>query len=495
MFNQSRNPVTGGCAGPIGGLPIHHFDAIGRPEFAHAEGISKENKMYRARRGAFIAGCIAAAGLVLLLPGGVAAQDTGRARLLTEAYNASGEGLFRQFPPGNVVFSPYSIGTAMAMALAGAREETEREMIAALKQRLSRPEIDAANTAVLSTLNGYDKSAVPPTCPAGMRLNDRRCESGPGANGCQFQAQREGGLCVATPTYPPSAKLSVADALMLTRHGDLIAESYEALLRDKYAAEVFRNATLADINGWVSRKTEGKIDKILDRLDPDSAAVLLNAVYFKARWASVFSKDGTKDEPFNLISSEKVPVAMMNKVVSCAVVARPGYRAVRLPYDVGALGMIIVLPDAIDGDMRLDADELPRLLAALRSPAEIREEVTLALPRFKVNFEAELVKLFQQAGMVRAFDAEQADFSGMTGRPQSEAPFFIGGILHRAVIEVMEGGTEAAAVTAIGFRFTGGTRWGGGPPEVFRVDRPFLFYIVDDATGAILFQGRVVDPR
>jgi serpin B len=97
--------------------------------------------------------------------------------------------------------------------------------------------------------------------------------------------------------------------------------------------------------------------------------------------------------------------------------------------------------------------------------------------------------------MVRAFDAAQADFSGMTGRPQSEAPFFIGGILHRAVIEVMEDGTEAAAVTAIGFRFTGGTRWSLGPPEVFRVDRPFLFYVVDDATGAVLFQGRIVDPR
>jgi len=62
--------------------------------------------MYRARREAFIAGCIAAAGLVLLLPGGVAAQDAVQARLLTEAHNASGEGLFKQFPPGNVVFSP-----------------------------------------------------------------------------------------------------------------------------------------------------------------------------------------------------------------------------------------------------------------------------------------------------------------------------------------------------------------------------------------------------
>jgi serpin B len=116
------------------------------------------------------------------------------------------------------------------------------------------------------------------------------------------------------------------------------------------------------------------------------------------------------------------------------------------------------------------------------------------MPRFKVNFEAELVKLFQQAGMVRAFDAEQADFSGMTGRPQSEAPFFIGQILHRAVIEVMEGGTEAAAVTAITFRFTGGTM-GVGQLEAFRVDRPFLFYVVDDATDAVLFQGRIVDPR
>jgi leukocyte elastase inhibitor len=450
--------------------------------------------MYRARRGAVIAGCIAAAGLVLLLPGGVAAQDTVQARLLTAAYNASGEGLFKQFPPGNVVFSPYSIGTAMAMALAGARGETEREMIAVLKQRLARPEIDAANAAVLGILNGYDKSATPPTCPAGMRLNDRRCEASPGANGlCQFQARREGELCTALPTYPPSAKLSVADALMLTGQGGFVAKSYEVLVKDKYAAEIFRNATLADVNEWVSRKTEGKIDKILDRLDPNSAAVLLNAVYFKAKWAAVFSKDATKDEAFNLTSSQKVPVAMMNKVVSTALVARPGYRAIRLPYDVGALGMIIVLPNAIDGDMRLDADELPRLLAALRSPGEIKD-VTLALPRFKVNFETELVKLFQQAGMVRAFDAERADFSGMTGRPQSEAPFFIGGILHRAVIDVMEDGTEAAAATAITFQFTGGTKW-GGLPEVFRVDRPFLFYIVDDATGAILFQGRIVDPR
>jgi serpin B len=487
--------VTGGCAWPIGGLSIHHFDAIGRPEFANAEGITKENKMYRARRGAFIAGCTAA-GLVLLPPDGAAAQDTGRARLLTEAYNASGEGLFKQFPPGNVVFSPYSIGTAMAMALAGARGETEREMIAALKQRLGRPEIDAANAAVLPILNGYDKSAAPPTCPAGMRVNDRRCEGSPGANGrCQFSAQREGELCVTAPTYPPSAKLAVANALMLTRHGGLVAKSYETLLKDKYAAEVFRNATLDDVNGWVSRKTEGKIDRILERLEPDSAAVLLNAVYFKAKWAAVFSKDATRDEPFNLTPAQKVPVPMMRQVGTFNSVARTGYRAVRLPYEVRALGMVVVLPDAVDGlddvSRRVGAEDLSQIFAALRS-ADASKRVDLALPRFKTGFKAELVKLFQEAGMRRAFNLKDADFSGVTGRPPSETPLAIGQIVHRAVIDVIEDGTEAAAATAITMVATSAPP---SQPEVFRVDRPFLFYIVDDATGTILFQGRVVDPR
>jgi serpin B len=452
--------------------------------------------MYCTRRaGAFIAGCAAAAGLALLHPNGAAAQDTVQARMLAAGYNASGEGLFKQFPPGNVVLSPYSIGTAMAMALAGARGETEREMIAALKQRLSRPEVDVANAAVLSILNGYDKSAVPPTCPAEMRVKNRRCEGSPGANGrCQFPGQRDGELCVTAPTYPPSAKLAVANALMLTRHGHLVTESYAALLNDKYAAEAFRNATLDDVNGWVSRKTEGKIDKILDRLEPDSAAVLLNAVYFKAKWAAVFSKSATKDEPFNLTPTQKVAVPTMRQVGTFSVVTRPGYRAIRLPYEVRALGMVIVLPDAVDGiddvSRRIGAEELSQLLVALRSSESKR--IDLAMPRFKTGFKAELVKLFQQAGMVRAFNLKEADFSGMTGRPPAETPFAIGQIVHRAVIDVMEDGTEAAAATAVEFTTTSARP---ANPEVFRVDRPFLFYIVDDATGAILFQGRVVDPR
>jgi serine protease inhibitor len=186
---------------------------------------------------------------------------------------------------------------------------------------------------------------------------------------------------------------------------------------------------------------------------------------------------------------------MMRQVGTFNSVARTGYRAVRLPYEVRALGMVVVLPDAVDGlddvSRRVGAQDLSQIFAALRS-ADASKRVDLALPRFKTGFKAELVKLFQEAGMRRAFDLKDADFSGVTGRPPSETPLAIGQIVHRAVIDVMEDGTEAAAATAITMVATSAAP---SQPEVFRVDRPFLFYIVDDATGAILFQGRVVDPR
>ena len=157
--------------------------------------------------------------------------------------------------------------------------------------------------------------------------------------------------------------------------------------------------------------------------------------------------------------------------------------------------MVIVVPDAVDGlaevSGRLGAEDLARLFAALHSP-DARKSVDLAMPRFKASFKVELAKLFERAGMMRAFNARKADFSGITGRPPAEAPLALSQIVHRAVVDVMEDGTEAAAATAIAVLAAGAPP---RQPEVLRVDRPFLFYILDDATGAILFQGRIVDPR
>jgi len=191
-----------------------------------------------------------------------------------------------------------------------------------------------------------------------------------------------------------------------------------------------------------------------------------------------------------LTPSAKVKVATMHRIGHFQVVSRPGYRAIRLPYSVDALSMVIVVPDDVGGATKLAQDlDAPKLAALFRDMTEVKT-IELALPRFKTSFKANLGRPFAQAGMLRAFNASLADFSGMTGRPVSEARLAISEVVHRAVIDVTEEGTEAAAATAIAMMAASAEK-----AEPFVVDRPFLFYIADEATGAILFQGRISDPR
>ena len=454
------------------------------------------------RNAGVLAAALAIVGAVTVGPAAAQLHIAAEARvtLLARANNTTGQQLFGQFAatPGNIVFSPYSIGTAMSMALSGARGDTASEMMRAMSMRMATDAIDAANAEMLSILNGYDQSAAPPVCPPRTTVNGLNCEARPGGdlmNQCQSGFRLVGNRCVAPGATPASARFLAANALMLLKHGDLISADYVASLKSKYAAEVFKDAGLDDVNGWVARKTEGKIGRMLDRLDPDSVAVLLNAVYFKARWASVFDLKLTKDEAFNLTRSQQADVAMMNQTGSFSLVSRGGYRAARLNYEVPELGLVIVLPDDVEGvaavARRLGANELAELFTALRD-GQAKKPVALALPRFKAEYRAELVAPFRQAGIQKAFDANNADFSGMSGQPAAVGRLHIDQIVHRAVIEVAEENTEAAAATAVGIRATSAS---APTPVSFRVDRPFLFYLVDDTTGAILFQGRVVDPR
>lgn len=370
-------------------------------------------------------------------------DKAGRAAVV-EGYNRTGLRLFQALDQGsgNIVLSPYSVGSAMAMALAGARGETATQMAKVLSLEFPPAEIDRANAALLASLNSASAAAF---------------------------------------------RLEAANAVMLTRHGDVISDAYLAVLRKDYAAEVFRGADIAAVNGWVRQRTGGKIDAILSRLDPATALVLLDAIYFKAPWRRAFDVKATRYEPFHLRQGE-VSVPMMHRRGHYAVARREGYRAIRLPYSGERMSMIVMLPDAGTDEIvrRLDDHELRRLLEAFRAP----KEVELSLPRFKAGFAADLVRPLQDMGMRRAFDARTADFSGMI-QPQAEESLAIGEISHRAVIEVTEQGTEAAAATGIGAVITSVRP----PPEEFRVDRPFVFAIVDDETGAILFAGRIADPR
>jgi serpin B len=315
------------------------------------------------------------------------------------------------------------------------------------------------------------------------------------ANQCRYGLLLQGTRCVGPGQTPPSAKLLAANALMLHKGGDVIAPDYITLLKTRYAAEVFQQATLDDVNGWVARKTADMIPHMLDQLDPDASATLIDAVYFKARWASVFDKKLTKDEAFHLDRTQQADVPMMNQGGSFSLVSRGGYRAVRLDYEVGDLGLVIVLPDDVDGAAavarRLDANTLTELFAALRD-RKARKPVALAVPRFKSEYKANLVEPFRQMGMRKAFEPGAADFSGMT-KP-GQGGLYLSTILHRAVIDVTEESTEAAAATAVVIPRTSVAPV-ATQPEPFRVDHPFLFYLVDDTTGLILFQGRISDPR
>jgi serpin B len=454
------------------------------------------------RNAGMLAAVMAVAGTIMAGPAATQLHIAAEARvtLLARAYNATGQQLFGQFAaiPGNVVFSPYSVGTAVSMALSGARGDTASEMMRALSMRMATDAIDMANAEMLSILNGYDHSAAAPICPPLATVNGANCEMRPlDNNQCQFGLLLVGDRCVGPGTPPPSARFLAANALMLGKRGDLIAADYVAALKTKYAAEVFKEASLDAINGWVAQKTEGKIAKMLDRLDPNSVAVLLNAVYFKARWASVFDPKLTKDETFNLTRSQKADVPMMNQTTSFSLVSRGGYRAVRLNYQVPELGLVVVLPDDVEGAgavaARLGANELADLFTALRD-GQAKKPVALTLPRFKAEYRADLVAPFRQAGIQKAFDPNDADFSGMTGRPATAGRLHIDQIVHRAVIEVAEESTEAAAATAVGVRSLA-VPAPMPTPVSFRVDHPFLFYLVDDTTGAILFQGRIADPR
>ena len=416
-------------------------------------------------------------------------------RALAAAYDASAHDLFTTFAaaPGNIVFSPYSIGTAMAMALSGARGDTASEMAGVLRQTLAPAAIDAAKGRLLAMLNGYDKSALPVRCTnAAMHFNGQDCEAPLPASGACAAGYADGGRCIAPAHKTASATLKAANALMLLKqNGELVATDYAALLEDKYHAQVFRGADLDTINRWVDRQTDGKIDRILDQVDPAAPAVILNAVYFKATWQAPFGRSATSDSEFRLSASAKVKVPTMHRTGHYQVIERPGFRAIRLPYSVDALAMVIVLPNEVDGATRLARDlDAPKLAALFRDMTESKN-VELALPRFKTSFRASLGEPFIKAGMRRAFDLNLADFSGMTGRPATAARFAISQVIHRAVIEVTEEGTEAAAATAVAMM-------AASVPsriEPFVIDRPFLFYITDAASGAILFQGRISDPR
>lgn len=357
----------------------------------------------------------------------------------------------------NQFFSPLSISVALAMTYAGAKGPTAAEMASALRFTLAQERLH----------------------PAFDWLDLELMSRGQGALGKDGQPFR----------------LRVSNSLW----GDA-KTGFESPFLDTLAANYGAGMNLVDfranpepsrirINDWVADKTEQRITNIIPQgaIDPLTRLVLVNAVYFNAAWQRKFDVDATVSEAFTKLDGSTTQVAMMNQMWYFPYAAGNGYQALELPYDGSELGMVLILPDAggfEPFEKSLDANAVRTILASLKS-----NQVRLGLPKFRIEGESFSVKAtMQKLGMKLAFSDTEADFSGMS----TQEYLYIADILHKSFVEIDENGTEAAAATA-GVGTTGAT---GSllPPKIVKMDRPFLFAIVDKKTGAIVFWGRVVDP-
>src|SRR5262249_47030120 len=307
--------------------------------------------------------------------------------------------------PGNLFYSPYSISCALAMTYAGARGATADEMAKTLRFSLLPDRVHPAFRTLIREINA----------PAAKR----------------------------------SSELSTANALWLQR-GVPFESGFQDVAKSSYGASLaevdFAGATETarrTINGWVEHETRGKIKDLIREgvLRPDTVLVLTNAIYFKGAWMNPFPPEATRPGTFERGALGPIrDVPLMYRSGTYPYLDGGTFAVLELPYGANDESMIIVLPREVDG-----LDELEKALTAGRVRDWLArltpQKVEVALPRFKVTAEFKLKQPLMTMGMGRAFS--DADFSGMTRR----GGIRVHEVVHKAVVDVNEKGTEAAAAT------------------------------------------------
>lgn len=345
----------------------------------------------------------------------------------------------------NIFFSPFSISTALSMTYAGARGNTAKQMADTMHFRLVPSELHPAF----------------------------------------------GDLAAALQSDNKGYRLEIANALW-GQEGYEFQPDFLALIQ-KYYNGGFNTVDFVDqtevsrgiINRWVEQKTNDKIRDLLPQgsLTSLTRLVLTNAIYFKGDWVTKFKPEETMLSTFHIQSDGIVNVPMMHQSGNFRYAEIDGVKILELPYVGGDLSMVVVLPKTTvaEFDQALDVNRLNDWLAKATE-----RDVDIFLPKFKFETKYELNDILSGMGMADAFDLPPADFSGISGKKD----LYITKVIHKAVIEVNEEGSEAAAATAVIL----GTKSVRIKPE-FKADRPFLFFIRHNSTGSILFLGRVMNPE
>ncbi len=349
--------------------------------------------------------------------------------------------------PGNLTVSPASIDAALLLALAGAKGETADEIASVLKLTEAERADLAKALAQYRSANTKDKSA---------------------------------------------AVVAIANSAWVQK-GFSIVEAYRRLLETSggasfHTVDFAKNlpGAIQEINAWVDEATRHKITELLtaDAIDSSARLVLANAIYFRGKWQQPFSEDATQKQPFHRPGKPDVDVPLMHLNESLRYLETDTYQAIELGYEGTPHAMIVWLPRKLDG-----LAELEKLVTTGAASLEglHRADVNVFLPKFKIRTNVPLKKVLQALGIQRAF-TDAADFSGI-----SNEPLLISAVVHQALVEVDETGTEAAAATAVIVAPTSAA-FEPSPPKLFRADHPFLFAIRNTNTGEILFVGRVENP-
>jgi len=374
-----------------------------------------------------------------LPPGLAQAEETFSVQLLQQL-SALGE-------DSNIVASPSSVATALAMLQVGAKGDTASQIASVL------------NT---SSMTADQQAAAWQTLTADL-----------------------------VQTGHPDIALQIANQLWLQK-GFNVNSSFTDTLQRRFSAGVstadFKNdpqGAVKMINDWVNQQTNGKIPSLVSQLDKQTLLLLADAVYFKGPWSVPFSPQATKPDTFHLASGGDVTVPFMNGTFESSGWMDSSSEGVELPFQGGRFVADVIMPTSgslADFVHNLTANQLDATLAQATSQADV------SLPKFKFAGGENLIPVLQSLGMKAAFEYPAADFSGIDNMKD----LYVSLAIQKADISVDEAGTEAAAATALGLE-PGAARQTGQPLDL-TFNHPFLFLIRDTATGAIVFTAQVADP-
>ncbi|KAM7390750.1 hypothetical protein PAMA_008781 [Pampus argenteus] len=392
----------------------------------------------------------------------------------------------------NIFFSPFSISSALAMVLLGARGNTATQMSEVLCfTEVETPQQAGAQQMQMQMQMQQQVQSTLPLNLLKVCLKTQTFQDDVHTSFSQLLSE------LNKPDAPYA--LSVANRLYGEQSYQFV-EEFLAETRKHYNAELesvdFKSSAEAarvNINSWVEKNTQGKIKDLLvqDVVDDTTRLVLVNAIYFKGTWNMQFMEDFTVDAQFRINKNDTKPVKMMcqQSKFPLAFIAEANCQILEMPYKGKDLSMLIFLPNDIEDDAtgleKLEKQLNYEKFTEWTHPDMMSEtEVEVQVPRFKMEETYDLKDVLTSMGMVDAFDETTSDFSGMS--PAND--LVLSKVVHKAFVEVNEEGTEAAAAT-------GASMSNFMMPPAFTADHPFLFFIRHNSSMSVLFAGRYCSPE